>query len=99
MYFLQCTLLSSTFIEFLISFHFSFFQIFECLLSPKSFDSLEGPLAHKQTFLLITFGGLEIISITTIALIPYLGSWAFVVSIVVARFMVDEDPFLFEALA
>jgi hypothetical protein len=72
--------------------------MFGCLLSPRSFDSLKLPLAHKQTFLPITFGDLGLISITTIALIPYLGSWAFVASIVAARFMVDEHPFLFEAL-
>jgi hypothetical protein len=33
------------------------------------------------------------------AQVAYLGSWAFVVSIKVTRFIVGEHPFFFEALA
>jgi hypothetical protein len=34
----------------------------------------------------------------TIAPITYLGNWAFVASIIVVRFMVDQRPFLLETL-
>jgi hypothetical protein len=63
--------------------------VFGCLLGPRSFDSFEGPLAHKQASLLITLGGIGFILTTTITPIVYLGSWALVVSIIVPRFMVD----------
>jgi len=60
-YLLQCTPPIFTFIESLASFDSSFFQMFKCLLGPKSFDNLEGLLAHKQTSLSVTFGGIELI--------------------------------------
>ncbi len=66
---------------------------------PGSFDSPEGPLAHKQASLPITFSGVELISTSTIAPIAYLRSWALVALVIVIRFMVDQCPFLFEALA
>ncbi len=72
--------------------------MFKCLLGPKSFDSLEGPVANKQTFLPITFGGIRLIPIATIAPTTYLRNWAFIISIIVAKFMVDQRPFLLEAL-
>ncbi len=56
-------------------------------------------LACKQVYFLITFGYINIIPTTTIAPITYLGSWVFVASIIVVRFMVDQRPFLLEALA
>jgi len=46
----------------------------------------------------MTFGGSDIILTSTIAPIAYLESWAIVISIITARFMVDQCPFLFEAL-
>jgi hypothetical protein len=73
-----------------------------CLLSmtkpSRSFNNLEGLLAHKQNFLPITFSGSGLIPTATIAPIAYLRSWAFVASIIAARFMVDQCPFLLEAL-
>jgi hypothetical protein len=63
--------------------------MFRCLLGPRSFDNLDGPLTHKQTSFLITFGGVRLILTSTIAPIAYLRSWAFVVSIIIVRFMVD----------
>jgi len=98
-YFLWCTPPSSTFIESLISFDSSFHKMFGHLLGLGSFDSLKGILVHKQTSFLITFGGIELISTSTIAPTTYLGSWAFVTLIIVARLMVDQCPFLLEALA
>jgi hypothetical protein len=38
------------------------------------------------------------ISTSTIALTTYLGSWALVISVIAIRFMVDQCPFLLEAL-
>jgi len=67
-------------------------------LGPTSFHSLKGPLDCKQTFLPITFGGIRIVPTTTIALTTYLGSWAFVVSIIIVRCMVDQCFFLLETL-
>jgi hypothetical protein len=72
--------------------------MFGCLLGPRSFNSLEGPLVRKQASLPITFGGIRVISTSIIAPTTYLGSWALVTSIIVASFMVDQRPFLFEAL-
>jgi hypothetical protein len=67
-------------------------------LGPKSFDSLEGLLGCKQAFFLITFGGGNLILTSTIALVAYLKNWAFIISTIATRFMVDQCPFLFEAL-
>jgi hypothetical protein len=63
-----------------------------------SFDSSKRPLAYKQVFFPIAFGG--IVFILTITIIPtvYLRIYAIVASIIV-RFMVDKNPFFFEALA
>jgi hypothetical protein len=97
-YLLQSTPPFSTFIESLISFDFSFFQRFEHLLGLESFDNPERPLAHKQVFFPITFGGIGLIPMATITSSTYLRSWALVASIVAIRFMVDQHPFLFEAL-
>ncbi len=98
-YLLCCTSPFSTFINSLISFYSSLLQMFGCLLGPWSFDSPKGPLTHKHAFLPIIFNGIEFIPIATIAPITYLGSWALVVSIIVVRFMVDQQPFFLETLA
>jgi hypothetical protein len=68
--------------------------VFGRLLRPGSFDSLEGPLAHKQAFLPITFGNISFIPTTNITQVTYLRSWAFVASIIIVRFMVDQGFFL-----
>jgi len=73
--------------------------VFGCLSSPRSFDSQEGPLAYKETSLPIAFGGIGFIPTTTITPTTYLGSLALVASIIIVRFMVDQHPFLLEALA
>jgi hypothetical protein len=73
--------------------------MFGRLLGPRSFDNPEGPLAYKQVFIPITFSGIEFIPTTTIVPTTYLGSWAFVTSIIAARFMIDQCLFLLEALA
>jgi hypothetical protein len=54
---------------------------------------------HKQTILPITFNGIRLIPMATIAPTTYSRNWPFVISIIVARFMVDQRPFLFEAVA
>jgi hypothetical protein len=46
----------------------------------------------------ITFGGVKLISTSTITPTTYLKSWALVVLIIIARFMIDQCPFLLEAL-
>jgi hypothetical protein len=97
-YFLRCTPPSSTFIE-PILFNSSFFQMFRHLLGLESFDNLKGSLTCKQTSFLITFGGIKFILIATIAPVAYLGSWALVALIIDVRLMVDQHPFLLEALA
>jgi hypothetical protein len=97
-YILRCTPPFSIFTKSFISFHFSLLQVFGCLLGLGSFDSLEGPLIHKQTSLPITFSGVGLILTSTITLVAYLGSRALVVFVIATRFMVDQHPFLFEAL-
>jgi hypothetical protein len=49
LYLLQCTFPSFTFTKSFISFDSSFLQLFGHLLGLGSFDSLERPLARKQT--------------------------------------------------
>ncbi len=97
-YILGCTPPFSIFTKSFISFHFSFLQVFGCLLGLGSFDSLKRPLIHKQNSLPITFNGVGLILTSTITPVVYLGSWALVVLVKVTRFMVDQHPFLFEAL-
>jgi hypothetical protein len=63
--------------------------MFGCLLGPRSLDSLEGLLARQQASFPIIFGGVRLISTSTITLTTYLGSWALVILIIVVRFMVD----------
>jgi hypothetical protein len=73
--------------------------MFGCLLGLGSFESPERPLTHKQASLPITFGGVRLILTSTITPTTYLNSWAFVVSIIATRFMVDQCHFFLEALA
>jgi hypothetical protein len=73
--------------------------VFGCLLGLRSFDSPRRPLAPKQVSFSITFGGVEFILTFTITLTPYLGSWALVTLVIAIKFMVDQHPFLLEALA
>ncbi len=87
-YLLRCTPSSSTFIESLISFDFSLFQMFGCLLGLGSFDNPEGLLTRKQTFFPIIFDGIGFIPMATIAAVAYLWSWVLVASIIAVRFMV-----------
>jgi hypothetical protein len=68
-------------------------------LDSKFFDSLKRPIVEKQVFLLITFGGIEFILIINIIPTTYLRNWALVASIIVVSFMINQYPFLFEALA
>jgi hypothetical protein len=72
--------------------------MFGHFLGPRSFDNLEGPLARKQASFLIIFSGIEFILTTITAPTTYLGNWALEASIIVARFMDDQHPFLLEAL-
>jgi hypothetical protein len=73
--------------------------MFGCLLGPRSFDSPKGPLVHKQASLPITFGDVMFILTSTITPTTYLGNWALVASIIITIFMVDQHPFLLEALS
>ncbi len=81
-----------------ISFDSSFHKMFGRLLGLGSFDNPKGPLAHKQASFPITFGDVEFILTSTITSITYLGNWALIVLVIVARFMVDQCFFIFEAL-
>jgi hypothetical protein len=72
--------------------------MFGCLLGPRSFDSLKGLIACKQTFFQITLGGITLISTSTITMTTYLWSWAFVALILNVIFMFNQRPFLLEAL-
>jgi hypothetical protein len=72
--------------------------MFGLLLGPRSFDNPKGPLACKQASLLTIFDGVKLVSTSTITPATYLGSWALIISIIVVRFMVDQHPFLLEAL-
>jgi hypothetical protein len=73
--------------------------MFGHLFGPRFFNSLEEPLACKQAFFPLTFGGTSLIPTTHTAPITYLGSWAFVTSIIVVKFMVDQRLFILKALA
>jgi hypothetical protein len=87
-----------TFIKSIIFLDSSLHKMFGRLLGPRPFDSLEGLLAHKQASFPITFGGAGPILTFTITPIAYLGNWAFVVSVILTRFMVVQHFLLLEAL-
>jgi hypothetical protein len=72
--------------------------MFGHLLGPRSFDSPKRPLAYKKKKFSITLDGINFISTSTITLTTYLMNYAIVVSIIAARFMVNQCPFLLEAL-
>jgi hypothetical protein len=76
----------------------SLLQVFRCFLGLGCFDRSKIPLARKKTSLPITFDGIGFISTLTITPTTYLGSWAFVISIIAIRFMVDQRPFLLKFL-
>jgi hypothetical protein len=73
--------------------------VFGHLLGLRSFDNPKGPLVRKQGSFPITLGGIGFISTSTITPTTYLGSWAFVASIIDVRLMVDQRLFLLKALA
>ncbi len=91
LYLLQCTHPFSTFIKSFISFDYFLLKVF-------GRDSLEKPLIPKQASFPITFGGVRFILTSTITHVAHLGNWAFVTSIIVVRFMINQCPFLLEAL-
>jgi len=99
LYILQCTFPFSTLIKSLIYFNSYILQVFRRFLGPRSFDSLKGPIINKQVSLPITFDGIGLIPIATIALLAYLWNWAFIASFIATRFMVNQRPFLLETLA
>jgi len=98
-YLLRCASPTSTFIESFIYLYSSFHKTFGHLLGLRSFDIPKGPLVCKQTSLPITFDGVKLILTSIIAPTTYLRNWAFVISTIFAMFMVDQCPFLLEALA
>jgi hypothetical protein len=92
-YILLCTPPYFTFTKSLISFNSSFLQVFGHLLGPRSFDILERPIVHKQVSFPITFDVVKLILTVIITPIAYLRNWAFVVLVIITRFMVDQCPF------
>ncbi len=72
--------------------------MFGRLLDARSFNSWKGPLAYKQAFLPIAFGNIGFILTTTITPTTYLRNWAFIISIIASRFMIDQCLFFLEAL-
>jgi hypothetical protein len=64
--------------------------MFRRFLGLGFFNSPKGLLVRKKTSLPIAFGEIGFVSITTIALATYLGSWTFVISIIIVRFMVEK---------
>jgi hypothetical protein len=64
--------------------------MFGHLLGLDFFDSSKGLLACKQASLLVAFNGIEFILTTTITPKKKLENWAFVISIIVVRFLVEQ---------
>jgi hypothetical protein len=89
----------STLVDSFTSFDSSFLQVFGHFLGLGYFNSPKLLLPYKQAYFPITFNGIMLIQTTTITPTTYLRSWALVALIIVARFMVDHHPFLFEPLA
>ncbi len=99
LYFLWRTPPFSTFTGSFILKNSFLLQMFGHLLGPRFFDNPKGPLVRRRASFPITFGGIEFTLTSTITPTTYLRSWALVTLIIVARFMVDQHPFLFEVLA
>jgi hypothetical protein len=64
-----------------------------------SFKKYKNFKFEDEKFQRKTFNGIELTPTATITPITYLKSWVLVISIIVIKFMVDQCPFLFEALA
>jgi len=87
-YVLRCTHPFSTFIKSFSNFDSSFLQVFGHLLGPRSIDNPKGHLGHKQTSLLIIFGGIKLILTSSMSqphfgqvwgwspTLPKLGTWS-----------------------
>jgi hypothetical protein len=70
--------------------------MFGHFLPTESFNNQKKLLAYKQASFPITFSAIKFILTTTI--ITYYRNWAFLASFIVAKFMVNQCPFLLEAL-
>ncbi len=95
---LWCTPPSFTFIESFFYYYSFFLQMFKCLLGPRSFDSLKGPLICKPSSVPITFGGVMFILTSPIASTTYQKSWALITSVIVVRFIINQHPFFLKVL-
>jgi hypothetical protein len=74
--------------------HIGFWEI----LGPKFLDCSQTPLVHRQAPLLISNGGIGLISTKVITLEAYLGSWALVASIIAIKFFLNYYLFLLEVI-
>jgi hypothetical protein len=82
----------------LFFFYLTFMKVFKRLLSSSFLDCLEAPLVHWQISLLIFNGKISLISLETIVLMAYLGSWVLVAPIIAFRFLLDSCPFPLEVI-
>jgi len=61
-------------------------------MGPCSWESFQGPLMRRQTRLLISFGGIALLSMVDYAPFTFLGNWALVVLYLRSRFHIFDKP-------
>ncbi len=61
-------------------------------MGPRSWESFQGPLARCQVQLLISFGGIGLLSMEDCAPSVFLGNWVLVVLYLCSRFCIFDRP-------
>jgi hypothetical protein len=64
-------------------------------MGPRSWESFQGPLARCQVQLLISFGGIGLLSMEDCAPSVFLGNWVLVVLYLCSRFCICALGFVF----
>jgi len=62
-------------------------------MGPGSWESIQGPLARRQVQILISFGGIGLLSMEICAPFAFLGSWALVAPYLCPCFVFFINPF------
>jgi hypothetical protein len=76
-YFTWTKLFFSSFLSLLVGFNKTIMQVSGEIISPRSWESIQGSLMRHQTQLLISFGGIGLLSMEDCVQSIFLRSWVF----------------------
>jgi len=71
-------------------------QVCGDIVGPRSWESIQGPLMKCQAQLLISFGGIGLLSMEDCTLSTLLGNWALVASYLCSKFCIFNETILEE---